>query len=241
MGKAQLPLSMALAAALAILCLLSAEDAKTPRQPDALVPVPVENGGFEVWEPLDPRTAGMDGVKCLKLMPESQRPKAWTPFTEDTRERHMTGTVAMDEGVRRSGQRSVRIENGLMTDICGVSYSTEQFIGNPDDPRNIKPNRYYLLSWWVKGENVKAGTGPIMMMCQMGGKDDKLKRADSYEIGVPLPLGTFDWQRRQFTFITGDDVRWAAFSFQLRWATGTIWYDDITLLDAGPVVKVETY
>lgn len=31
------------------------------------------------------------------------------------------------------------------------------------------------------------------------------------------------------------------FSFQLRWATGTIWYDDMELKDLGPVVPVNTY
>jgi hypothetical protein len=33
----------------------------------------------------------------------------------------------------------------------------------------------------------------------------------------------------------------ANFGFQLRWTTGTVWYDDAELLDLGPVVHVETY
>jgi hypothetical protein len=31
------------------------------------------------------------------------------------------------------------------------------------------------------------------------------------------------------------------FSLQLRRAKGTVWYDDVELVDLGPVVKVETF
>ena len=57
----------------------------------------------------------------------------------------------------------------------------------------------------------------------------------------PLPQGTFDWQQRQLTFITDSYARSVMFSLQLRWATGTIWYDDMELEDLGPVVPVDTY
>ena len=57
----------------------------------------------------------------------------------------------------------------------------------------------------------------------------------------PHPVGTFDWQPRQLVFITDPYARWAGFTFQLRWATGTVWYDDVELVDLGPVVHVETY
>ncbi len=236
-------ITLAAAAALAVMASFSlacAEDAGAPGAPPGQTIVPVANGGFETWEPLDQNAANSDYIKSLKLIPENQGPKAWGPFSEDTRERHMTGTVAMDEEVRHSGLRSVRIENGLKTDICGVSYSTEQFAKTPEDPRNIKPNRHYLLRWWVKGENVD-GNGPLLMMCGLSGKNGALKRADSYEQGVALPTGTFDWQRRAFTFITDPEARWVVFSFQLRWASGKIWYDDVELIDLGPVVHVETY
>ena len=30
-------------------------------------------------------------------------------------------------------------------------------------------------------------------------------------------------------------------TLQFRWTTGTAWYDDVELVDLGPVVHVETY
>ena len=42
-------------------------------------------------------------------------------------------------------------------------------------------------------------------------------------------------------FLTGFHARWATFTFQLRWTTGTVWYDDVGLLDRGQVASVETY
>jgi hypothetical protein len=71
-------------------------------------------------------------------------------------------------------------------------------------------------------------------------RDGKPYRTDTYEQGS-LPAGSFDWQRRQFVFITDERARWASFTFQLRWTTGTVWYDDVELLDMGPVVHVDIY
>jgi hypothetical protein len=56
-----------------------------------------------------------------------------------------------------------------------------------------------------------------------------------------LPKGTFDWQRRQLVFITDAYARSISFTLQLRWTTGTVWYDDVELVDLGPVVNVDTY
>jgi hypothetical protein len=53
--------------------------------------------------------------------------------------------------------------------------------------------------------------------------------------------GSFDRKQHSFTFITPPDTRWVVIGLQLRWATGTVWYDDVELFDVGPVVTVETY
>ena len=202
----------------------------------------IVNGGFEEWSDLDPAVAGWETVGNVTLVPASQVPTGWVPMREIARDHpEHTGTVALDEQVKHAGQRSVRIENGDMRDITLVQYSTERFAGNPDDPHNIRPNRRYLVRWWVRGENVNpAGTGPILMMYYRSERDGKSYRTDTYEQGA-LPTGTFDWQQRQFVFVADEYARWASFTLQLRWTTGTVWYDDAELLDMGPVVHVETY
>ena len=202
----------------------------------------IENGGFEEWADLDPNTAGREDVRNLELSPPNRGPAGWTPLREILRGQERTASLAMDERVKHSGARSVRIENRDRRDIALLHTSTERFAGRPADTRNVRPNRRYLLRWWVKGENVESsGAGPLLMMYVTSEKEGKRTRTDDYEKGVALPQGTFDWQQRQFVFITDEHARSATFTLQLRWSTGTVWYDDVEMLDLGPVVPVETY
>lgn len=209
---------------------------------EAAPPNLVLNGGFEDWADLDPGIAAWEPVRNVTLVPPNRAPVGWIPMREIARDHpDHTGTISLDEQVKHSGARSVRIENRDMRDISLVQYSTEALSKKPEDPHNVRPSRRYLLRWWVKGESVDpSGTGPILMMFVMSEQDGKWTRTDTYE-QTTLPTGTFDWQQRQFAFITDENARWANFTLQLRWTTGTIWYDDVELLDRGPVVHVETY
>jgi len=221
---------------------VSSQAGETP-SPAAAPANMIENGGFEEWAPLDPNTARQEGVRNVNLLPANYAPVGWVPQRERVKGQARTGTIAMDEKVRHSGARSVRIENRDMTDITYVLYTTERFArGKTDDPRNIRPNRRYVVRWWVKGDDVRLdGTGPILMMYVLSEKDGKSYRTNASEPGDTLLKGTFDWQRREFIFITDECARWAAFTFQLRWTIGTVWYDDVELLDTGPVVPVKTF
>jgi len=202
----------------------------------------VENGGFEAWTELAADKARAENVQSLNLIPSGFVPAGWMPLREHVKNQTRTVTIAMDDKVSHGGSRSVRIENRDMRDISYVMYSTERFARRADDPHNIRPNHRYVVRWWVKGENVNPdGTGPILMMHCMSEKNGKTYRTYSGEHGDALPKGTFDWQRRQLVFITDENARWAAFTFQLRWTTGTVWYDDVELCDEGPVVQVKTY
>ena len=201
----------------------------------------IENGGFEVWRALDPQVARQETVSSIQLLPPNMVPEGWSPLREPHKQQGPTATIAMDEKTKHGGARSLRIENRDPRDITLIQYSTERFTARPDDPHNIRPGRRYAVRWWLKGENVEsAGAGPILMMGVISVKDGKTYRTHASE-PPPRPLGTFDWQPRQLVFITDPYARSAGFTFQLRWATGTIWYDDIELVDLGPVVHVETY
>jgi hypothetical protein len=201
----------------------------------------LENGGFEIWRDLPPDVARQDSVKSIQLVPPGLAPAGWLPCREAYKKLRPTATIARDEKVSHGARCSVRIENRDMRDIAYVQYSTERLAGKPGDPHNIRPNRRYALRWWVKGENVDvAGTGPILMMHVLSMHDGKPQRDDTYEQS-PLPKGTFDWQAREHRFVTGPDARWIVLTLQLRWTTGTIWYDDVELVDLGEFVQVETY
>jgi hypothetical protein len=175
------------------------------------------------------------------LEPAGLTPVGWVPYREFFKDQQPTATLAMDERVKHSGKRCVRIENRDMRDITYVRYSTDRFAAHPDDPHNLRPNRRYAIRWWVRGQEIDpAGTGPILMMHTYSTKDGKSYGTPTSE-NLDLPKGTFDWQRREFVFITDPYARWITFTLQLRWTTGTVWYDDVELVDLGPVVHVETY
>ena len=202
----------------------------------------LENGGFETWVELSADQARAENVRDLDLVPTHSTPAGWLPVREHVKNQTRTVTIAMDEKIKHEGARSVRLENRDMRDISCLKYSTERFVQHVGDPHNIRPNRRYLLRWWVRGENVHPdGTGPIMMMYYLSQQNGKSARINDGEHGVELPKGTFDWQRRQFAFITDGSATSATFTFQLRWTTGTVWYDDVELIDEGPVVQVKTY
>jgi hypothetical protein len=202
----------------------------------------IENGGFETWSELTAVQARAENVLNLQLVPTNSTPAGWLPVRERVQDPARTVTIAQDTAIRHGGACSVRLENRDMRDISCVQYSTERFVRRADDPHNVRPNRRYLLRWWVRGADVNAdGTGPILMMYCLSAQNGKTYRTSSGEHGATLPHGTFDWQRRQLVFITDAHAEWATFSFQLRWTTGTVWYDDVELIDQGPVVQVKTF
>ena len=195
--------------------------------------------GFEHWSPLSPEWQRDAMVKNVVLTADKLAPKGWIPGRELGRQTELTGKLLPDTTVKHSGQYSARLESGDLRDITVLQYSTER--GDASGTPTIRPNRRYVVRWWIKGEGVENGdAGPILMMNVISKKEGQEYRTFSAD-SSPLPQGTFDWQERELTFITDAYAQSVALSLQLRWATGVIWYDDIELEDIGPVVPVETY
>ena len=192
--------------------------------------------GFEHWSPLSPDRQRDAMVKNVVLTADHLAPENWNPGRELGSRKELTGKVFPDGSVTHSGQYSARLENGDPRDITVLQYSTDR-----GTTTTIRPNRRYMVHWWVKGERVENGdAGPILMMNVISAQENHSYRTFSSE-HRPLPEGTFDWQQRQLMFITDAYARSVIFSFQLRWATGIIWYDDVELEDLGPVVPVDVY
>ena len=215
---------------------------KTPAAPQAQPRKAAQlvlNGGFEHWSSLSPQRQRDAMVKNVVLAADHLAPDGWNPGRELGGQERLTGKILSDKTVKHSGQYSARLENGDPRDITVLEYSTER-ADAPGKPV-ILPNRRYAARWWVKGTGVENGdAGPILMLNVLSVKQGQTYRTFAAESG-PLPQGTFDWRQRQLTFITDAYARSVSFSFQLRWATGVIWYDDVELEDLGPVVPVDTY
>ena len=236
--------TVCLGCVLLLACVVGPTAARAGGQGDSAAPAEkdlLENGGFETWGKLDPNAARQAETAALRLEPADSAPAGWVPCRESYKDQQPTATLALDETVKHSGKRSVRIENRDMRDITYVRYSTERFAARREDPHNLRPNRRYAIRWWVRGQEIDpAGTGPILMMHIYSTKEGKTYGTPAAE-ETERPKGTFDWQPREFVFITDPYARWITFTLQLRWTTGTVWYDDVELVDLGPVVNVETY
>jgi len=178
------------------------------------------NGGFEAWLSGSGRTGAV-------------RPTGWVPVRETLEGARPGGHIERDTRIRHSGRCSLRIRN---ENNGSLTYVRTQ------EPVPIEPNRRYVLRWWVRGESVgPGGVGPIMMGYFLARRDGRRDRINLVQPGEDRPRGTFDWQQKQFAFVTCPGATTATFTFQLRYTTGTVWTDDIELIPCEIVTPVDTY
>ncbi|MHB1426540.1 MAG: hypothetical protein ACYC3I_25545 [Gemmataceae bacterium] len=101
-------------------------------------------------------------------------------------------------------------------------------------PFAAKPNTEYVLTFWVKGEQLATKGGSIRITNQTvphipsGGFDWSKGTYHS----ASIPAGTYDWCQVAFRFKTDEkqDAIWAQIVFDE--ASGTLWLDDIRLMTA---------
>ena len=126
---------------------------------------------------------------------------AWTwSVPGDTRP-----TAVRDEAVKHSGRRSLRVTNG--------GGSAPQVYGLLEQEVPVVPETTYLLSVWVKGEQV--------------GDDNHFADWDHY--WVDIPAGSYDWQRLQKRLRTGAGQRQLKVRLELSTRIGALWVDDLRL------------
>lgn len=240
-------LSLGLTLALTVCLSPFATYAGTPEQSGQEdTPNLLDNGGFEAWVGFDAARSSVPdtpAITSVKLVGNQPLPRLFLPGSSDLAEgEEPVGTVARDNSVYHDGDSSVRIEVSRPTlSTTFVRYMPDLFNGN--GRFQLQGQRRYRLTWWVKGKDVKliGKPGPTMMMYY--------KLPDGQRVNDSKPdrqlTGTFDWQQREFVFTTdlaeADQEVQTVFSFQLRRATGTLWYDQIRLEDLGPITPVESY
>jgi hypothetical protein len=221
---------------------------------DGAAPAPVGenlmvNGGFEEWvdvKLISDYLVHRQDVAGVTRIPADLWPRQWVPFLVPYRTGGPgTAEIAMDETVAHSGKRSVRLTNRSTKNITCVQYTTEYPIGSTETPTPIQPNRHYLLTWWVKGQDVAPGGGgsyldQVYYVSQSpGGKGHRV--TPNWDDQTRAPTGTFDWQQERFDFLTDAGAKFLSFTLELRETTGTLWYDDVELRDLGPGMVVPTF
>lgn len=144
------------------------------------------------------------------------------------------GAIARDTAVKHGGEASLRIENGLTTDITDVI--CQQFA--------VEPNTIYRFRIWVRGENIVAnpndGCGALAW-CHTRPAEDLWKNVTTTNKSPDPRTGTFDWTRFTWRLESPLDAGFMDLVLQLRRASGKLWYDDAELAAVGKITVVETY
>jgi hypothetical protein len=129
------------------------------------------------------------------------------PLNWTTNQWSAFSTFSRDYDVSRSGSSSIRIVTSTMNDA-----SFSQYV-------NVAPNTAYLLTGWIKTENVAQGAGASL--CLAG--------SWTHTEGI---FGTRDWTFVRLWFNSGSDTRiniGARLGYWSSLSTGTAWFDDLRL------------
>ncbi|HRJ73222.1 MAG TPA: hypothetical protein PLS03_13445 [Terrimicrobiaceae bacterium] len=179
------------------------------RAEDSLLP----NGGMESWQPQTLRGFAPETGGVL--------PEGWTVKQENPPEAG-NGHVSQDSEIKKDGDSSLRIENR----------SAEQSISAVCDLIPITPGQKYLLSGYLRGENLNeplTEEAGILVFFNQGtaeGSGTKLKSALKR-----LPLfGTFDWEYFEIPILADADSDRLRVALQLRKVEGVVWVDDLRVV-----------
>lgn len=216
---------------LGLLLSLVATYGSAAAKPEAETGNLVANSSFEEWQVPEkiaqPAFEMPDGV-----------PVGWTAWqsayeTANNSNFEIKGAIFKDEQVKHNGKSSLRIENGLTTDI------TEVYQLFP-----VLKNTKYLVRFWVKGEdilpNTKDGVG-VIVWATFGPKKHFWTLQRAFHKIPKKRTGTFDWQLVEFTVDTDSEAELMKVAVQLRRAKGKAWYDEVEVLPQGVVKHVEGF
>jgi hypothetical protein len=215
---------------LGILALLAAGVARADgTAPPAVNLLP--NPGFETWVPATRQ-------KNWPAIPDGI-PQDWSPSVsayEQSRDPAfpLQGTIARDTAIKHGGEASLRIENGLTTDITDVI--CQMF--------TVTPNTIYRFRVWVRGENIvmnpNDGAGALCWYHTRPTSD--MWKNVTWGAQSPEPRsGTFDWTLFTWRLETNADAKFMDVVVQLRRASGKVWFDDADVEAVGKITPVETY
>ncbi|CAN5298411.1 hypothetical protein BH20ACI1_BH20ACI1_08940 [soil metagenome] len=127
--------------------------------------------------------------------------------------------VKLDATQKHEGNRSLRIFfNGY---FAPTLYNITQIV-------IVEPSAKYLLTFWVRTENLKSGGNPALEIYNA-------KTDANLVTSAPFPGGTNDWQQVKLEFVAPSDAQSIAirttriYCGEVCPIVGTFWYDDFRL------------
>lgn len=190
------------------------------------------NGGFEDCVKVHTQWRNFwhkRGVKFVSQLVPRHWTFLWSSIYKDVTPH---SSFALDDGVARTGKFSIRLTNGAPTDIAEVAYVAGGQLPTGEQWMPCKPNMRYRLRFWVKGEGISRAGG-IIVWCNTApkGAPNPWAAQRTHAFAFKELRGTFDWQRKWFDFCTNADDGLIRIVLQLRLCTGTVWIDDVELLE----------
>lgn len=119
-----------------------------------------------------------------------------------------------DDRVKRTGQRSLRLDNGA------TSWRRPAHVSHRV---SLRPGRY-RVRYSVKTQDVVCGRGvEVLVLCA---KKERHARRLS---------GTQDWMQREIDFEVPDATSEPIIFFRMHYASGTAWFDDLRVIESPTV------
>ncbi len=126
--------------------------------------------------------------------------------------RDAKASIARDDQVRREGKTSARLSSRS-------PYGPHVYGGVQQQLTGLEPRSSYRIRMWVKGQEVGD--------CWFGG-------GPGWQTRTLLPTGSYDWQRAECIFFTGDDERSWDLRINVDSPTKALWVDEVTVERFGP-------
>jgi len=169
-------------------------------------------GQYKLWARLDPAV----GRSSENLLPEGGFER-WNAAGQPDGW-IAAPPLAQDRKVKHSGTASVR----LTSETTMVNNINKRYV-------RLKPHTAYTLIAWAKTDHVEGRPGAQVYPYEFKG----------VKVGMLTWTGTKDWSEQRLVFRTGDDAE-GRINFRMYGATGTVWFDDIWLVE-GMAVASEVF
>lgn len=128
--------------------------------------------------------------------------------------------VAIDKAVKHSGASSAKIAS---TDPRINNFHNWQYV-------TLKANTSYTLIVWAKVQDISGKPGAQVYPYEFDGAKGR---------GMLRWTGTKGWTEQRLVFTTGDDGE-GRITYRVYGATGTVWFDDIRLIE-GIAVRQQVF
>lgn len=188
------------------------------------------NGDFEEWE--HSSIKGMGDRQGKEWQPptlsDGLAPKNFELICEKAGDPPGV-TIARDELEKHSGSYSIRVENADASQIASIFAK--------DFP--VNPLSRYKVTVWYKMSEV-SGKGSVMVWTYYGPKKGGGKRHEESR-SINPSRGNSDWLKCEFTMDTTEDSELGSIGLQLRAASGTVWFDDVSVARVGEIKSIPNF